>query len=224
MEPASDRAYRRMRNDIISGVLGAGHRLAEADLAQSYGSSRTPIREALRRLQAEGLVETQPHKGARVVDWDAVDIEGIYQMRAVIEGLVARRAAARISKEQINQLREVCNEIEVISAQMSDGDTDHVEKIANLNSSLHGTVADIAGGYQIKAVRDNVVVLPLVLRMLWGGSQEDQRRSNQHHRELLRAFEAGDPDWAASVMHSHVHHGKQILLRNRGQQADREEQ
>ena len=69
VQHAANRAYRLLRNDIVTGIISAGSHLAETDLAEQYGFSRTPIRESLRRLQAEGLVEVFPHRGTRVVDW-----------------------------------------------------------------------------------------------------------------------------------------------------------
>ena len=76
---AAQRAYQLLRRDIVAGVIAAGSKLAENDLAEQYGLSRTPIREALRRLQSEGLVEVEPNRGARVVDWHNFDVEGIYE-------------------------------------------------------------------------------------------------------------------------------------------------
>ena len=91
LERAADRAYELLRNDIVAGVLAGGCRLAETELAEQYGLSRTPIRESLRRLQAEGLVEVIPHRGARVINWQSFDVEGMYDLRTAIEAFVARR-------------------------------------------------------------------------------------------------------------------------------------
>ncbi|MTB83910.1 FCD domain-containing protein [Nocardioides sp. zg-578] len=212
-ERAADRAYRLVRHDIITGELGAGRRLGEIELADRYGLSRTPIRETLRRLESEGLVEVLPHRGARVVDWSEVDVSAIYDLRAMVEGFAARRAATRIELDEIDRLGTLCDEMERITEAYKPGDPEQADRIAQLNSDLHGSIADAAGQYHIRAMRNIVVVVPLVLRMIHVFGVQDQVRSNGHHRELLEALRARDGDWAESVMSSHVHAAKQRLLR-----------
>ena len=214
-ERAADMAYRRIRGDIVSGQLRGGLRLGETELAERYGLSRTPIRESLRRLQSEGLVDVQPHRGATVVDWQSLDVSAIYDLRALVEGFIARQAATRIAAEEIDRLSLLCDQMEAMTADMPPGDIRLVDKIADLNSELHGAVGRAAGGPQIEALRRVVVVVPLVLRMLYTFSTADLQRSNRHHRELLAAFEARNPDWAEAAMRAHVLAGKSMLLRNR---------
>mgnify|MGYP002682749710 FL=1 len=115
LEGAADQAYRLLRHDIVGGILPAGAHLAETDLAEQYGFSRTPIRESLRRLQSEGLVEVIPHRGARVIDWHNFDVEGIYDLRAAVEACLARRAAVRVGMERITALAAICDDMEMVS-------------------------------------------------------------------------------------------------------------
>ena len=112
---AAGNAYQLMRNDIVSGVLVGGSRLTETDLAAQYGLSRTPIRESLRRLQSEGLIEVIPHRGARVVDWHTFDIEGMYDLRILVECFITRRAATRITPDVVDELTELCDQMEAIT-------------------------------------------------------------------------------------------------------------
>lgn len=218
-ERAADQAYRLLRRDILSGELEAGQRLGEADLADRYGFSRTPIRETLRRLESEGLVEVLPHRGARVFDWNDVDIGAIYDLRALVEGYAARRAATRITSDEIVRLGGLCDEMEQITMKHSLDDPERLDRIAHLNMDLHGSVANLAGAYHVTAMRNVVFVMPLVLRMIHRFTQEDQMRSNNHHRELLASFTARDPDWAESVMRTHVHAAKVRLLRGASEDA-----
>lgn len=197
-ERAADRAYRMIRGDILSGTYPGGTRLGETGLAEHYGFSRTPVREALRRLQAEGMVEAAPHRGARVVDWTSVDIAAVYDLRAVVEAFVARRAAVLIGDDEIDRLSRLCDRME---------NADGVER---LGEEFHEAVALAAGGETIAAMRSGVV-LPVPL----AHTAEDGELGNRHHREILAAFRARDPDWAESVMHAHVHSAKSRLLRNR---------
>lgn len=209
----ADRAYRMLRRDIVTGALAGGARLGESALAEQYGISRTPIREALRRLESEGLVEVLPHRGARVVDWSDIDVAAIYDLRAMVEGYAARRAATRIAAAEIERLSALCNEMEYVTARGPMGDPEVVERIADLNSAFHGAVADAAGNYYIQTVRNIVVVVALVLRGISVFTRQDLDRSNTYHRDLLAAFRARDSDWAETIMRSHVHAAKVRLLR-----------
>lgn len=197
-ERAADRAYRMIRGDILSGALAGGTRLGETGLAKHYGFSRTPVREALRRLQAEGMVEVTPHRGARVVDWKSMDIAAVYDLRAVVEAFVARRAALLVTDAEIGRLSRLCDRMEE-----NRGDERLVEE-------FHEAIALAAGGETIAAMRA-AVVLPVPL----AHTAEDRDLGNRHYWELIAAFRARDPDWAESVMLAHVHSAKSRLLRNR---------
>ena len=211
-ERAADRAYRMVRADILAGGLAGGSRLGEKNLADRYGFSRTPVREALRRLQSEGLVEVLPHRGARVVDWRELDIAAMYDLRAVVEGFLVRRAAVMISEDEIDRLAGLCDEIEDLAATVELGEPELVDRIAAFNQEFHGAIARAAGGEMFAAVRSSVVIGPLVLRTVYDYTAEDQARSNRHHREMLAAFRARSSDWAESVMLAHVYSAKSRLL------------
>lgn len=209
---AAQRAYQLLRRDIVAGVIAAGSRLAENDLADQYGLSRTPIREALRRLQSEGLVEVAPHRGARVVDWHNFDVEGIYDLREALEAFIARRAATRISQDKIDTLAALCDEMEEVTSNGTPGDPATITAFAELNAKFHGSIAEYAEAPYAVPARNVVVVLPLILQALHQYAPLGYSRSNRHHRELLDAFAAHDPDWAESVMRTHVVSSKAALM------------
>src|SRR5947199_10401231 len=105
---ASVAATELIREAILDGRLEPGRRLKEEELARELGISRTPVREALLMLQAEGLVVSTPNRGAMVRVHDAEDLDDLYQLRALLEGHATRRAATRISEQEIEALRESC--------------------------------------------------------------------------------------------------------------------
>ena len=216
---AAQRAYQLLRRDIVAGVIAAGSKLAENDLAEQYGLSRTPIREALRRLQSEGLVEVEPNRGARVVDWHNFDVEGIYDLREALEAFITRRAATRISTEKIKELAAVCDEMEHVTTTGSASDPSVMTAFAELNARFHGSIAEYADAPYAVPARNVVVVLPLILQALHQYAPLGYSRSNQHHRELLDAFTARDPDWAEAIMRTHVVSSKSALMRRLAQQA-----
>src|SRR6202050_3223278 len=102
---AAERAYSAVRDGILQGRYNAGSRLTEQELASALGVSRTPVREALRRLHAEGLVEFEPNHGAVVALFELEDAEEIFELRALLEPISARRAAERVTAPIIAQLR-----------------------------------------------------------------------------------------------------------------------
>lgn len=216
-ERAADRAYRMIRADIMSGDLEGGARLGEANLAERYGLSRTPVREALRRLQSEGLIEALPHRGARVVDWRSLDIAAIYDLRAVVEGFLVRRAATTMPDAEIDRLSALCDNVESKTLTMELGDPELIDLTAEFNREFHGSIARSAGGEIFAAVRASVVIGPLMLRTVHDYTRADQQRSNRHHREILAAFRARSPEWAESVMLAHVYSAKSRLLEGRDQ-------
>src|SRR5258708_28650825 len=105
---ASMAATELIRNAILEGRLEPGRRLKEEELARELGISRTPVREALVMVQAEDLVVATPNRGATVRVHDANDLHDLYELRALLEGYATRRAAERISKPEIDLLRQSC--------------------------------------------------------------------------------------------------------------------
>ena len=214
-ERAADRAYRLIRADILSGVLAGGMRLGENNLALRYGFSRTPIRESLRRLQSEGLIDVTPHRGARVIEWKSLDIATIYDLRAVVEGFIARRAAVLISELEIDRLDKLCDEMEHVGRSLPLGGDELIDRTTAFNEDFHGAIALAAGGELVAAMRSGVVLTPLVLRTVHDYTAQDRDRSNQHHREILAAFRARSADWAESVVLAHIYSAKSRLLLSR---------
>lgn len=208
MPRAADVAYRLLRERILQGSLAPGDSLGEVELAASLELSRTPVRDALRRLQVEGLVSQQPNHGARVSDWSA-DIAELYEIRMLLEGHAARRAATRLQPADLDRLQELCEQME---AEREGAGERHVDRIADLNAEFHRIVLGAAGSARLSLLTGTVIELPLVLRTFRRYSGRDLARSFAHHRELVDAFRAADPGWAEAVMHSHVSAARAILL------------
>ena len=101
------RVFKKLRTDILSGKYKNNEELRENTIAREYGVSRTPVREAIRQLELEGLVSTVPNKGAYVNSIKRKDVEDIYAIRSLLEGLCARWAAENITKEQLDGLEEI---------------------------------------------------------------------------------------------------------------------
>ena len=208
---AGQRAYDTIRRLILEGRLSPGHWLKEEELTAICGASRTPIREAIRRLAAEGLVVKAPRLGAQVATVGPSELEEIYALRAMIESHAARRAAERITPEQIAQLKCLAK---IMEKAATSGAEQIRTRYTPANSEFHRIILEAAMSPRLVAMAAIVVELPLTLRTLASYTPEDRQRSLRHHAELIAAFEARSPEWAAAAMESHVHAALHALLRD----------
>ena len=119
MTNAGQDAYEALRSAILNGSIRPGERLGEVELSSQFGVSRTPIREALRRLTAEGLVVFQPNRGARVAEWSLSDLEDTYEIRARLESYGAALAAQRIDADCLPRLSLLCDEMDQRAQRMT---------------------------------------------------------------------------------------------------------
>ena len=198
---AAERAYNTLRAGIIEGVYAPGDRVTEQEVAVTAGVSRTPVREALRRLEAEGLLRFVPHQGAFVTRWSDQDAEDIFELRAMLEGYGARLAAAKATTEEARQLRSLAEAQSKEAIERSPG---YLERIADLNSQFHRRLQQVAASSRLQATLATISSAPLVLQTFRDYDGDDLNRSAHHHLEMVEAIEAGDGNWAESVMHSHV--------------------
>ena len=141
--PASKADYvlERLRQELSNGQLRAGEELRQQHLAERYGVSATPVREALRRLESEGFIRYTPHKVATVVDLPSLDINDLYMLRAQIESLTARLAVERATDEQIA-------EIEAAHNRLRDGVSEPSPKeMSELNRAFHMKLVEVGSAY-----------------------------------------------------------------------------
>jgi DNA-binding GntR family transcriptional regulator len=201
MAAAEQKAYEAIRSGIASGAFQAGMHLGAADLAERYGISRTPVREALRRLHAEGFVEFFANRGAYVSNWSQADIEEVFALRTVLEGHAAELSAARLRPGEIQRLAQLADAMEALA---SDGPGRDLQKLAETNGEFHRIIISAAANRRLAAMISGLVEMALVARTFGFYSEDDLARSMTHHRELIAAFSARDPTWAGSVMRSHI--------------------
>lgn len=210
MSHAAARAYEGLRKEILIGVHPAGARLREEQLAVTLGLSRTPVREALRRLEADGLVQVTPHRGAQVTSWSDEDFDEIFDLRVLLEGHAARHAAERGTADPEN-LRALC---EAMERRFDALDEDAYREITRLNMEFHRAVHRAAGDRLLPDLLSRVIEVPLVRRTFSQYSAAELHRSFTQHRELVEALDMGDGEWAQAVMHSHIRAGRAALLRS----------
>jgi DNA-binding GntR family transcriptional regulator len=195
-----------IRNAIADGRLEPGRRLKEEELARELGISRTPVREALLVLQTEGVLESAPNRGATVRAYEADDLDDLYQLRAVLDGFAARRAATRISAQDVTSLRESCERFVALRANAD------VAELVRENMLFHDVILEAASSERLTQMVRTVVQLPLVYRSYYWYSPEQKLISEHYHRQLTSAMASRDAERAEIVMKEHVLEARDFLI------------
>lgn len=196
-----DIAYRKIRSAILARGLRPGARLAEPALAGMTGMSRTPVRAALRRLAAEGLVTITPNQGAVVSAPSAKDIRDAYITREPLEALAARLATETADESGILRLKEAAEkEVQTLRAR-------NLSEYIEANSEFHLTVAGMSDNKPLVAAIQSCLALTNVCLAFFDPFYEvqvEESRSNWEHRLLIEALQARDPFWAEAAMRVHI--------------------
>lgn len=181
-----------LRELIITGDLKPGEPLRQRDLAERFGVSPTPVREALRRLESEGLVTYDPHKGSTVIGAHTGATKEKYQIRAVLEGLAASLAAPKISDEDVRELESYNERLADVS--LSPGE------VNDLNRTLHFRVYEMAGS----------PLLVALMRLLWQSFPQGpqiarpREESIAEHKQLIEALRRRDAASAQAITQQHI--------------------
>lgn len=211
----------RIQADIMTGQHPVGSWLRQSALAAHYGVSRTPIREALRKLQAAGLVELRPNVGALVRGPTARDVRESYQVRAELEGLAAELAASWITQRQLDRLRETERRFaDAIAALKANGDPSGnataEENWRLANDQFHEVIQEAAGN---RRLRDTINELhrSFPRRLTWAALSDDPRLLEENCREhaaIREALDARAPDQARRLMIAHVRRAGELVARS----------
>ncbi|WP_136684337.1 GntR family transcriptional regulator [Falsirhodobacter xinxiangensis] len=192
---ATERVYAHIRDQILAGTLRPGARLGEAGIAADLGVSRTPVREALRKLSADGYTDLRPHAGAAVRLWDPAEVRSSFAIRADIEGQAAARTAQTITTGQLAGLEQLCARMEAPGA---------VAQRSELNRELHQTILRISGLVHAERIAMQLADIALLTLTFHSFSNAQAERSDSDHRMLLMAFRIRDADYAQAVMRTHI--------------------
>ena len=194
-----------LREAIVSGRLQPNQRLVEADLSRSFGLGRSAVRTALARLEQEGLVEHERHRGSRVRLVGEREAVEILETRAVLEGLAARYAALRAGQADVDALREI---LASMRRRLEQGD---LLGVSDENAGLHRRLLQIAGhgttSRMISSLRSQLVRFQYRTIMLPGRSE----CSIAEHTAIVEAVAAGDADAAETAMRVHLTHVAEAL-------------
>ncbi len=193
-----------IRDGILQGRLRPGERLKEDMIARELAVSRTPVREAIAMLQAEGLIEAPQHRGAQVRSYSPSELEEIYDLRSILEGYAARRAATRITDAEITRLRRSCEAMEKLRP-------DDLEHLVLQNGIFHDTILDAADAGRLTAMVTQVRAVPLVYQSYAWYTPDQLQLSLEYHWRVLAALERHDARRAERDMRHHLSNARGAL-------------
>ena len=202
------RVFQRIREDILNGKYKENDELRENTIGKELGVSRTPVREALRQLELEGLVTIIPNRGAYVTGISHKDIWDIYVIRSMLEGLCARWAVEHITDAQLDELEET---ILLSEFQMKKESGFSAEQIAALDGRFHSILYEASGSRILGHVLTDFHNYVQTARRSSVVSEDRARKSIREHRQILRAIRDRDEEMAEQLANEHIMHVMQNL-------------
>ena len=206
--------YERLKRAIIQGDFNSGSRVVESRLAVALGISRTPVREAIHKLEREGLLRQEPKGGFFVAGLTSADIEETFGIRSVLESYAARLAAVRHLEGELRPLEE---KLGVYQESLDRGDLDALPKI---NTEFHDLLYGLSRSPKlikmINDLRDHIYRFRLVILKI----EEMAKSSNEDHRLMLKAIRDRDTDGVESLVREHILRGQDIVLREFDMEGD----
>lgn len=196
--PLRDVVFETLRAAILKGDCKPGERLLEQQLSEKLGVSRTPIREAIRMLEQEGLAVTTPRKGAEVARMTLKGMEDVLEIRAALDDLAARLAADRITQEQLSELRGVKDDFEACTA---NGD---VKRLAEADVRFHDIIYTATNNPKLINLLNNLREQLYRYRVEYLKDSRNYPKLVHEHEEILQSLTERDKERVAAVMKEHV--------------------
>ena len=195
------RVFQKIREDILTGVYKEHDELREVSIGEELGVSRTPVREALRQLELEGLVTIVPNKGAYVTGITPQDVHDIYKIRSLLEGLCARWATEHITGRQIEELEEI---ILLSEFHLRKKSAEQAEQVSELDGKFHKVLYEASNSRILEHVLSDFHKYVQMARMMSVGAKDRAERSIEEHRDILKAIKDKDPDKAEWLANQHI--------------------
>jgi len=207
-------AYTSVRSWIVEGRLRPGERLIEARIAAELSLSRTPVREAVRMLAADGLVVSERNRGAVVRTLGRQDVLDLYELRARLESYASELAAARAAPDDLTAIDDGIRDF---GKAMRRRDIDHLERtrlIGEANRRIHSAIIVASRHHRLAHLLSSAVDAPLVFEALREFTNRELERSNLFHQLIRDTIAKGEPMRAAQLMHEHIMLGRDQILSN----------
>jgi DNA-binding GntR family transcriptional regulator len=207
---SAGKAYEAIRARILDGSFAPRFHLREQDLAEDIGVSRTPVREALRKLAADGYVQFIPNRGAFVAEWTEASLSDLIDVRAELAAMAGRLAASHARRADLDELGKLNRAMSDLARRRPAG---YLTEVSRLNLRFHNVVLKAAGNQWLESLMHQTAFLPMVQRAQYGFQASDWNRGFERYNDLIDALAAGDGEWAAATLRAHFHASKHTLLR-----------
>ncbi|QIG43743.1 GntR family transcriptional regulator [Nocardioides anomalus] len=205
-------AYVALRQAIVEGRYRPGERLQEQRIATELQLSRTPVREALRSLEAEGLVVIALNRGAVVRPIDVGEVEDLYDLRARLESYAAHRAVGRAGPADLERMDEAIADFDEHADRAAGGDPDALRTVNDANARFHQAVLEAARHERLGVLLRRATDVPLVFQAFRHFDRAAMERSNLFHRLIRAAVAGADAGRAEALMAEHIDQGRDVLL------------
>ena len=206
-KPLKDLVYLELKHKILTGEIVSQTRLMEIDLSEKMNVSRTPIREAIKRLADDGLVKVEPRRGAYVANISIKDMLDVFEVREDMEGFVAKLAAQRITDEEKDSLREIAKEYEEAIEKADDK-----ENIIALDEKFHNFIVQCSGNETLSELVNYVQELSLRFRYLYYDDFSLYESTAEQHNRTMEAINAGRASEARLEADAHVKALKEFVF------------
>ena len=207
-KPLRDIVFENLRTAILEGELKAGKRLMEVQLAEQLGVSRTPIREAIRKLELEGLVVMLPRKGAYVANMSFKDLIDVLEIRASLEGLAAYLAAERRRDEDIDELERVAKEFEKSVRETN------IDNVLKKDIEFHEKIFLMANNKKLYQIITSLWEQVHRFRVTYVSNYEASLSLVDEHNKILEAIKSGDSELAKKYATEHIELAEQFFMEN----------
>ncbi len=204
--PLRDVVFQTLRQAILRGELKPGERLMEIHLAQRLGVSRTPVREAIRKLELEGLVLMIPRKGAVVAEITVSDLEDVLEVRMALEELAVKHACRSITQEQLTEIRRLADEFKRTLK------GDDIAACAQADMKFHEAIYAATGNNRLVQILNNLREQMYRYRMEYLKDRRFHKNLMEEHDEILRALENRDEELAVRMTVRHIECQKKYII------------
>lgn len=207
-QPLREVIFNTLRDAIIVGELRPGERLMEVKLAEKMGVSRTPIREAIRKLELEGLVDILPRKGAHVADLSIKDIVNVLEVRASLDGLATSLAAEKITDEELKELKHISNQFAGFV------EKDNLQGSIKKDVEFHDIIYRASRNDKLIQIISNLREQVQRFRVIYIKDYSDGRELIKEHEEIYEAVSSRDPEKALQAAQSHIQHQEKAIIKS----------
>jgi DNA-binding GntR family transcriptional regulator len=205
-KPLRELVFESLREAIISGLLKPGERMMEIQLAEEMGVSRTPVREAIRKLELEGLVVMIPRKGAYVAGLSLKDIADVFEIRGALEGLAAELAAERITD---NELEEMERYLVIISEEIEAGD---LSRVVETDTDFHSLIYKASRNNRLVQIISNLREQIQRFRTTSLANPGRMKNALEEHRKIVEAISTRDGELARKIAHEHIENAENSMM------------